>query len=127
MRIFGREPVYILGFLAAALQALTAFGLDVTATQQTLVNTFAAAVVGVITAVVLKTGALAAALLGFAQAGMALAVGFGLDWSTDMQGKVMAAVAALLALWLREKVTAPVPQTGLEQSSPVKPAATVGG
>lgn len=125
MRIFGREPVYILGFLAAALQALTAFGLDVTETQQALVNTFAAAVVGVITAVVLKTGALAAVLLGFAQSGMALAVGFGLDWSTDMQGKVMAAVAALLALWLREKVTAPVPTTGLEQSSPVKaPAAT---
>ncbi|WP_330449834.1 hypothetical protein [Streptomyces anulatus] len=127
MRIFGREPVYILGFLAAALQALTAFGLDVTETQQALVNTFAAAVVGVITAVVLKTGALAAVLLGFAQSGMALAVGFGLDWSTDMQGKVMAAVAALLALWLREKVTAPVPSTGLEQSSPVKAPATVGG
>ncbi|CAM5711632.1 hypothetical protein [Streptomyces badius] len=127
MRIFGREPVYILGFLAAALQALTAFGLDVTETQQALVNAFAAAVVGVITAVVLKTGALAAALLGFAQSGMALAVGFGLDWSTDMQGKVMAAVAALLALWLREKVTAPVSTTGLEQSSPVKASATVGG
>ncbi|MGW4834797.1 hypothetical protein [Streptomyces globisporus] len=127
MRILGREPVYILGFLAAALQALTAFGLDVTENQQTLVNTFAAAVVGVITAVVLKTGALAAALLGFAQAGMALAVGFGLDWSTDMQGKVMAAVAALLALWLREKVTAPVPTTGLEQSSPVKAPTAVGG
>lgn len=125
MRILGREPVYILGFIAAALQALTAFGLNVTETQQTLVNFFAAAVVGVVTAIVLKTGALAAALLGFAQSGMALAVGFGLDWSTDMQGKVMAAIAALLALWLREKVTAPVPSVGLEQSSPVKaPAAT---
>ncbi|KQX27573.1 hypothetical protein ASD97_25085 [Streptomyces sp. Root63] len=127
MRIFGREPVYVLGFIAAGFQALTAFGLDVTETQQTLVNFFAAAVVGVITAIVLKTGALAAALLGFAQSGMALAVGFGLDWSTDMQGKVMAAVAALLALWLREKVTAPVPLTGLELSSPVKAPATVGG
>lgn len=126
MRIFGREPVYVLGFIAAGLQALTAFGLDVTETQQTLVNFFAAAVVGVITAIVLKTGALAAALLGFAQSGMALAVGFGLDWSTDMQGKVMAAVAALLALWLREKVTAPVPLTGLEQSSPVKAPAVTG-
>ncbi|MET8378072.1 hypothetical protein [Streptomyces microflavus] len=126
MRIFGREPVYVLGFIAAGLQALTAFGLDVTETQQTLVNFFAAAVVGVITAIVLKTGALAAALLGFAQSGMALAVGFGLDWSTDMQGKVMAAIAALLALWLREKVTAPVPEVGLEQSSPVKALAATG-
>ena len=122
MRTFGREPVYILGFIAAALQALTAFGLDVTETQQTLVNAFAAAIVGVITAIVLKAGALAAALLGFAQTGMALIVGFGLDWSTDMQGKVMAAIAALLALWLREKVTAPVPAVPLEQSSPVKSA-----
>lgn len=125
MRIFGREPVYILGFLAAALQALAAFGLEVTETKQALINAFAATIVAVISAIVLKTGALAAALLQAAQAGMALFVGFGLDWSTEKQGWVMGAVAALIALWLREKVTAPVPSTRLEQSSPVKTTSSV--
>lgn len=121
MKIFGREPVYILGFLAACLQMLTAFGLDVSETQQTYINAAAAAVVGVITAIVLKTGAVASALLGAAQAVMALFVGFGLDWSANMQAKVMAALAAGLAIWLREKVTAPVPPLPIEQTSPIEP------
>lgn len=119
MKIFGREPVYILGFLAAALQAVSAFGLDVSSETQTLINTLAAAAVAVISAIVLKNGAVGAAILNLAQAGMALFVGLGLDWSAEDQGKVMAAVAAILALWLREKVTAPISAVPLEQRSPV--------
>ncbi|MCX5137566.1 hypothetical protein OOK06_36475 [Streptomyces sp. NBC_00340] len=120
MKIFGREPVYLLGFIAAALQALSAFGVDISDGTQTAINAVSAAAVGVITAIVLKNGALAAMLLGFAQAVMSLCVGLGLDWSADHQSKVMAAIAALLTLWLRERVTAPVPAVPLEQSSPVK-------
>jgi hypothetical protein len=56
-----------------------------------------------------------------AQAVMALFVGFGLNWTADKQGLVMATVAALLALFERTQVTAPVPVTPLENSSPVKP------
>jgi hypothetical protein len=119
MKIFGREPVYILGFLSAALQASTAFGFDVSPEMQTLVNALAASAVAVISAIVLRNGAVAAAVLGFAQAAMALVVGLGLDWSTEDQGKWMAFVAAVLALWLREKVTAPVSVVPLEQRSPV--------
>ncbi|MET8694674.1 hypothetical protein ABZV65_19275 [Streptomyces bauhiniae] len=120
MKIFGREPVYFLGFIAAALQALSAFGVDISDGTQTAINAVTAAAVGVITAIVLKSGALAAALVQFAQAGMALCIGLGLDWSADHQSKVMAAIAALLTLWLREKVTAPVPSVALERSSPLK-------
>ncbi|WP_420032215.1 hypothetical protein ACN2WE_04975 [Streptomyces sp. cg28] len=123
MRIFGREPVYLLGFIAAALQALSAFGVDISDGTQTAINAVSAAAVGVITAIVLKNGALAAMLLQLAQAVMALCVGLGLDWSAEHQSKVMAAIAAVLTLWLREKVTAPVPETRLEQTSPVKTAA----
>lgn len=124
MRIFGREPVYILGFIAALLEALSAFGVDLSAGTQTAINAVAAAAVGIITAIVLKNGALAAALVQFAQAAMALFVGLGLDWSADTQSKVMAAVGALVTLWLREKVVAPVPETALERSSPVKTGPT---
>jgi len=120
MKIFGREPVYLLGFIAAFLQALSAFGVDISDGTQTAINAVSAAAVGVITAVVLKNGALAAMLLQFAQAVMSLCVGLGLDWSADHQSKVMAAIAAFVTLWLREKVTAPVPAVALEQSSPIK-------
>lgn len=124
MKFFGREPVYLLGFIAALLQALSAFGVDISDGTQTAINAVSAAAVGVITAIVLKNGALAAMLVQFAQAVMALCVGLGLDWSADHQSKVMAAVAALVTLWLRERVTAPVPEVRLEQSSPIKPAAS---
>ena len=124
MKIFGREPVYWTGFIAAAVQFATAFGLDLSAGVQTAINTAAACIDALNTAIVLKNGAVAAALLNLAQAGMALAVGLGLDWSADKQGKVMAAIAALLAIWLREKVTAPVPAVALEHSSPLKAGPT---
>jgi hypothetical protein len=120
MKILGREPVYLLGFIAALLQALSAVGVDISDGTQTAINAASAAAVGVITAIVLKNGALAAMLVQFAQAVMALCVGLGLDWSADHQSKVMAAIAALITLWLRERVTAPVPAVPLELSSPVK-------
>lgn len=120
MKIFGREPIYLLGFIAALLQALSAFGVDISDGTQTAINAVSAAAVGVITAIVLKNGALAAMLVQFAQAVMALCVGLGLDWSAEHQSKVMAAIAALITLWLRERVTAPVPETAIERSSPVK-------
>ena len=122
-RIFGREPALLLGFAAAALKLLTAFGLDVSATQQAVINTALAAAVGVWLAVVAKNGALGAALIQFAQAVMAAFVGFGLDWSTDKQGYVMAAIAALLALFERTQITAPVASTRLEEFSPLKAVA----
>ena len=120
MKWFGREPVYFLGFIAALLQALSAFGVDISAGTQTAINAVSAAAVGVVTAIVLKNGALAAMLVQFAQAVMSLCVGLGLDWSADDQSKVMAAIGALVTLWLREKVVAPVPAVGLELSSPIK-------
>lgn len=120
MKFFGREPVYILGFIAALLQALSAFGVNISDGTQTAINAVSAAAVGVITAIVLKNGALAAMLVQLAQAVMSLCVGLGLDWSAADQSKVMAAIGALVTLWLREKVTAPVPDTKLEQSSPIK-------
>jgi hypothetical protein len=122
VKIFGREPALLLGLLAAALKLATAFGLDVTADQQTLINTVLACLVALASAIVLKTGAAGAAIMQLAQAGMALFVGFGLDWSADKQGLVMATVAAGLALFTRTQVVAPVAAVALEQSSPVKPA-----
>jgi hypothetical protein len=122
MKIFGREPVYFLAVAAITLKLVAAFGLDVSDTQQTVINAALAAAVGVASAIVLKTGAAGAAILQLAQAGLALFVGFGLDLSADQQGLIMSGVTAVLALVLHEQVTAPVATTRLEQASLVKPA-----
>jgi hypothetical protein len=122
VKVFGREPALLLGFIAAALKLGTAFGLDVSDTQQTLVNTFLACIVAVISAIVLKNGAVAATIMQLAQAGMSLFLGFGLHLTADQQGGWMALVAAALAVFTRTQVEAPVPSMKLEQTSPLKAA-----
>lgn len=123
MRLFGREPVYVLAFIAVALKLGAAYGLDVDETQQTLINTALAVGVGVVSAVVLKTGAAGAAILQFSQAVLALFVGFGLDMSATEQAGWMSIVAAAIAVIEHREVEAPVPALPIEQSSPVKTAA----
>lgn len=123
MRIFGREPVYILAVIAVALKLASAYGLDVSSDQQTLINTVLACVVAVASAVVLKTGAAGAAILQLAQAGLALFVGFGLDMSATEQAGWMSLVSAILAVVSHGQVTAPIAVLAIEQSSPVKPSA----
>lgn len=126
MKIFGREPVYVLAFVAIALKLGAAYGLNVNETAQTLINTALACAVGVISAIVLKDGAVGAAIVNFAQAALALFVGFGLDMSAQEQAGWMAAVAGGVALWEHREVTAPLSSTKLEQSSPVKTSTAPG-
>lgn len=120
IRIWGREPVTILAAIAIALKLAAAYSLDVSDDQQTLINTLLACLVAVASAIVLKTGAVYAAILQLSQAALALFVGFGLDLSAQQQAGWMALVAAVLAVVERPAVTAPVPAVGIEQSSPVK-------
>ncbi|MGQ4353140.1 hypothetical protein [Streptomyces drozdowiczii] len=127
MRIFGREPVYILAFIAIVLKLGAAYGLDVTDQQQTLINTVLACAVAIASAIVLHTGAVGAAIINFAQAALALFLGFGLNMTAQEQAGWMAAIAGAVALWEHREVTAPVPITPIEQTSPVKgstPAST---
>lgn len=120
MRIFGREPVYILAFIAIVLKLGAAYGLDVSDNQQTLINTALACAVAIASAIVLHTGAVGAAIVNFAQAALALFLGFGLDMTAQEQAGWMAAVAGAVALWEHREVTAPIPITSIEQTSPVK-------
>ncbi|MDX3183472.1 hypothetical protein PV334_19700 [Streptomyces sp. ME02-7008A-1] len=123
MRILGREPVVILGAIAVFLKLLAGYGVEVTETQQALINTFLACAVAVASAVVLKTGAVYAALLQLSSAGLALFIGFGLDMSAEQQAGWMAFVSAVLVVIERPAVEAPLSTTPIEQSSPVKTAA----
>lgn len=112
MKIFNREPALWLGLVAIGVKLLAAFGMDVSADQQAVINAVAATLVGLVLAV-MAHDAVGAAVLGFAQAALALAVGFGLDWSAEQQAVVLAAAAAVVAMWDRTQITAPVPASAV--------------
>lgn len=110
MKIFNREPAVLLGFVAVVVKLATAFGLHLTADQQAVINATAAALVGLVVAL-MAHDALSAPILGFAQAALSLALGFGLHWSPDQQSVVMSFVAVVVAMFVRTQVTAPAPAT----------------
>ncbi|MFE2911234.1 hypothetical protein [Kitasatospora indigofera] len=107
-RIFGREPAMLLALVAAIVNALPAFGVDLTTGQQAGLNAGAATVVAVAIAVIVHDG-LGAAILGVLQAFGALVIGFGFDWTTEKQAAAMLIATAAVAVVTRAQVTAPVP------------------
>lgn len=112
MKLFNREPALWLGLVAIVVKVVAAFGLDVSDDQQAWINAVAAALVGLVLAVV-ASDAIGAAVLGFAQAVLALAVGFGLDWSAEQQAVVLAFATAVVAMFDRTQVIAPAPAVAL--------------
>lgn len=119
MKIFGREPVYLLAFVAVTLKLASAYGWDVSAEQQAVIMAVLSGVIALVEAVVLRTGAAAAAIVNLAQGVLALFLGFGLEMSAEQQALWMLAVEGVVALMLRREVTAPVPEVGIETSSPL--------
>jgi hypothetical protein len=107
VKILGREPATWLGLVAVAVQFVSAFWVTVSPDVQTAVNATAAAALGLVTAVIVKDGVIAA-VTGFAQTALALAMGLGLDWSTDRQAAAMALVTVVASAFVRSQVTAPV-------------------
>jgi hypothetical protein len=123
MKIFGREPVTILAFIAVALKLSSAYGLDVSAELQAAIMVFLSCVVAVAEAFILKTGAAFAALVNVGHAAIALYLAFGLNMSAEQQANWMLAIEGLVALFVvRPQVTAPVAALRIEQSSLVKAA-----
>ncbi len=120
MKIFGREPVYILAFVAIALKVASAHGLDLSAEAQGAVMVVLSLAVAVAEAVVLKTGAVAAAIVNLAQGVLAAFVAFGVGLSAEDQVLYLGLVEAAVALVIRKEVEAPVPATPAEQKSAVK-------
>lgn len=108
MLIFKREPAAWLALVAVIVKLVTAFGLNLSTDQQAWVNAAAAAIVGLVVAIVVHDG-IGAAVVGLVQAALALAVGFGLDWSAEKQAVVLSLASAIVAMWTRTQVTAPVP------------------
>lgn len=112
MKILGREPAVWAGLVAVAVQFVSAFWVNVDADTQTAINVTASALLGLIVAVMVRDGVVAA-LTGFAQAALALGMNLGLDWSADRQAAWMAFITVAAQAFVRTQVTAPVPASAV--------------
>ncbi|MFH8805213.1 hypothetical protein ACH4F6_37685 [Streptomyces sp. NPDC017936] len=108
-KVYGREPAVWLAAVGAVWQILSAFGLGFDAQLQSIITAVVAAVLGVIVAVQVGDGIIAA-VNGLVVAGVSLASYFAFEWGAETQAQVVGAVMLLVA-WVvtRPNVTAPVP------------------
>lgn len=107
VKILGREPAAWAALASIVLQAIGAFVADFDATKQAWVNAVVLAALGLIVAFMVHDGVIAA-IAGFAQAVLTLAVGLGLDWSAEKQALVLAFVTGVVQFAVRQAVIAPV-------------------
>jgi hypothetical protein len=103
----GREPALIAALIGIAIKLFGAW-LDLGIEQQALLNAITLAVIGVFVAVVTHDG-LSAGIVGLAQAGIALLLGFGLRIDGDTQVMIMSTIALAVSMYERTQITAPVP------------------
>lgn len=111
-----RDPAFYVTLFATALRLVCAFGLNLTADQQTWLNAGAAAAGGLIVAFWVKRDGQVAALTGLASALLAIAVGFGWNATAEAQAAIMSAVGLLAAGFIRTQVTATVAADGAKQA-----------
>lgn len=118
MKLFGREPALWSAFAASAIAMFSAFILPLSVDQQGVLNAVVAAVLGVVTAVVLKSDGLSAAILGLAKAAIAVGIAFGLAWSPETQAVVMTFAATVTGMFVRTQEVAPQPAVVRGPSEP---------
>lgn len=108
-KIYGREPAVWVAAVGALWQILSAFGLDFDPKLQSIVTAVVAAVLGVLVAVQVHDG-LIAAVNGLVVAVVSLVSYFAFHWDAEGQAKLVAAVMLVIAFFItRPAVTAPVP------------------
>jgi uncharacterized membrane protein len=108
-KVYGREPAVWMATVGAVWQILAAFGFGFDPKLQSIITAIVAAVLGVIVAVQVGDGIIAA-VNGLVVAGVSLVAYFGLNWGAETQAKIVSAVMLIIAWFVtRPNVTAPVP------------------
>jgi len=107
MKILGREPALWLALVGALVSFLSTFVLHLSIDQVGSIDAAAALVLGLITAWMTHDG-LSAAILGLVHGVVALAMSFGLHFTTGEQTIFFSLVAAIVAMFVRTQATAPV-------------------
>lgn len=95
MKIFGRDPAAWTAVLSAVLAVVLSFGwFDLTNESVALIMAAVTTGLGLVTAFYTKRAGLAAAL-GFVQAAIALAAGYGFELTTDQVSGIMLLVTVV--------------------------------
>lgn len=114
--IFGREPAAIAAVIKALITFVALTLLPLTAGQQSTVNAFAAALLGVVVAWQVAREKAFPLIVGLVEAGVYVALNFGLHFSADKQAALLAVVGAIVALVVRDRVVAPIGPEGQRQA-----------
>lgn len=104
----GREPIKIGALIAAILGLASGLGLDVSVDQQGLINGAIVLIIGLINTFVVSEEQALPLISGVVQAVLSVALSFGAQLSPQLQASVMTFVVAVVAMWMRTQVTAPV-------------------
>lgn len=110
-----RDPALWLGLIAAVVQLVAAFIFPLSTEQQAVLNAFAVGIAGALTAFFVRRDGQAAAIVGLAQAAIAVGLGFGLDIKPEGQAAIMAFVSTAAAAFVRTQVVAKVGPSGATQ------------
>jgi len=110
-----RDPALWLTVIATSIRLIGAFFFEISPEQQAWLNAVATAGASLYVAFAVRRDGQVPALLGFAQAIIALAVGYGADLSAEQQAVIMSIIGALAAAFTRTQVTAKVTADGDKQ------------
>lgn len=113
---FGREPAQWIGLLSAAVALFSAIVLPLSVEQQGALIAVATAVFGIAGALAVSGEKAAPFVAGLVQSVLALALSFGVALDPNVQGSIMAFVAAAVGWYLRTQVVAPVPAARVDAS-----------
>ena len=110
-RVFNREPAMVLALLGAIWQVVSSFGLDFGAQTQSIVTAIVAGVLGLITAIKVHDGIIAA-VNGFVVAAVSAVSYYAMHWDAAGQSKLVGAVMIVFTFFfVRQNVTAPADAT----------------
>lgn len=110
--ILGREPALWAAAAKAFIAVVSVFVINLTIDQQGALNAVVAAVLGIIVALQVKAEKAVPFIIGLVEAGIFLLVSFGWDATPDQQAVLLALVGAIVAVWTRDRVVAPIDPEG---------------
>lgn len=113
--ILGREPALWAAGARALIALLSALFIPLTIDQQGGLNALVAVILGIIVAMQVKAEKAVPFLLGLVEAVIYVAVSFGWNMSADKQTLIVGFVAAIIAIWTRDRVDAPIDAAGVRR------------
>jgi len=122
--LLGRDPAAWLALVAITVQFLVAWGVELTEEQQAGINAVATMAMGLAVSWVVAREKAIPAAAGLLAAVLQLGVSFGWDITQEQIAAAGALLTAVLALYLRTQVTAPIAPDGSKVTAEDPPAST---